>query len=216
MRIVLMTFLSLDGVYQGPGAPDEDRSGGFGRGGWLVPFVDPAFEERATEWTATATGFLFGHRTYKAFSSVWPTITDPADRNAAQLNTLPKYVVATTPVDTAWGPATVVDKDPVARIAAMKQQQHGELQIHGSGRLGRSLFAAGLVDELRLVTAPVVIGQGRKLFGEADRAIRLDLVAQDRTPAGLAMCRFSCGGDLVAGTYRRGETNVATPSATAD
>jgi dihydrofolate reductase len=209
-----MTFLSLDGVCQGPGAPDEDRSGGFKRGGWLVPFVDPAFEDRVTAWTAAATGFLFGHKTYDSFSSVWPTITDTADQNATRLNTLPKFVVATTPVDASWGPVTVIDTDAVGQIASMKREHDGELQIHGSGRLGRSLFGAGLVDELRLVTAPVVIGQGRKLFGEMDAAIRLELVAQDRTATGLVMSRFSCAGDMVAGTYKRGETNVPMPTAT--
>lgn len=203
-----MTFLSLDGVYQGPGSPDEDRSGGFERGGWLVPFVDPAFEAQAVEWTATATGFLFGRRTYEEFSGVWPTITDPDDQNAARLNTLPKFVVATKHVDTSWGPMTLIGADVVTRIASLKQDRDGELQIHGSGRLGQSLLAAGLVDELRLVSAPVVVGQGRKLFSSTDAAIKLDPISEHRTPSGLVMSRFACAGEMVAGTYIRGETNV--------
>lgn len=212
MRIVLMSFVSADGVYQGPGAPDEDRTGGFARGGWLVPFVDQAFEANVAEWMSAATCFLFGRRTYEAFSRVWPTITDPADHNAAKLNTLPKFVVATRGVDTSWGPATVIAEDVAHRIASLRQTGGGELQVHGSGRLVRSLLATGLVDELRLVMAPVIVGQGRKLFGDTDAPISLDLLWQDRTPSGLLMSRFACAGEMPVGTYVRGETNVATPS----
>jgi dihydrofolate reductase len=212
LKLVLMSFLSLDGVYQGPGAPGEDRSDGFERGGWLVPFVDPTFEDKAAEWTATATCFLFGRRTYEAFSSVWPTITDPADSNAARLNSLPKFVVTTRHIDTSWGPVTVIGKDLGARIASMKRSEGGELQIHGSGKLGQSLLAMGVVDELRLITAPVVVGQGRKLFGDTDTAIGLELLSQDRTAAGLTMSRFTCTGGASTGEYRRGETNLQTAS----
>ncbi len=209
MRIVVMTFLSLDGIYQGPGSPDEDRSDGFERGGWLVPFVDQAFEEQVNEWTATATGFLFGRRTYEAFAAVWPTITDAADQNATRLNSLPKVVVATgKSFDPSWGPVTVLGSDAATRTAALKRDGDGELQVHGSGRLARFLLTAGLVDELRLVTAPVVVGQGRKLFGETDAPLKLDVLAENRTPAGLVMSRFACTGAAAAGTYIRGETDV--------
>ena len=212
MRIVLMSFLSLDGVYQGPGAPGEDRSDGFERGGWLVPFVDSTFEAVATEWSASATGFLFGRRTYEAFSSVWPTITDPADSNAAQLNSLPKFVVTTNQIDTSWGPVTVIGNDVGSRLASMKRDEDGELQIHGSGRLGRSVLAMGVVDELRIVTAPVVVGQGRKLFGDNDSSIGFELLSQQQTASGLTMCRFVYTGEATTGEYRRGETNLQVAS----
>jgi dihydrofolate reductase len=210
LRLVLMSFLSLDGVYQGPGAPDEDQSGGFDRGGWLVPFADARFEEIADEWTATATGFLFGRRTYEAFSSVWPTITDPTDSNAARLNGLPKFVVTGTEIDTSWGPVTVIGDDVEARLRSMKLREGGELQIHGSGTLGRSLLAMGLVDELRIVTAPVVVGQGHKLFGDTGISIGFELLSQDQTPSGLTITRFAYTGDAATGEYKRGETNVAS------
>ena len=180
MRVVILNFLSLDGVYQGPGSPDEDRTGGFERGGWFVPFVDAALEETVEAWAATATGFLFGRRTYEEFSAVWPTITDPADRNAARLNTLPKYVAATAPIDSSWGPVTVLDHDVQAAVAEIKQNGSGELQVHGSGRLGQSLLAAHLVDELRIAIAPVVVGQGRKLFGDTQAPSGFNLLSQDR------------------------------------
>lgn len=213
MRIVILNFLTLDGVYQGPGSPDEDRSDGFERGGWFVPFVDAALEERVAEWSASATGFLFGRRTYEEFAAVWPTITDPADENAARLNTLPKFVVATSPVDAAWGPVTVIDKNAETELAALKQSGDGELQVHGSGRLGRSLLAAGLVDELRLVIAPVLVGQGRKLFVDTDAPAQLETLSEERTPSGLIMCRLAYTGAMAAGTYVRGETNIQAAAA---
>jgi dihydrofolate reductase len=207
MRIVISNFLSLDGVYQGPGSPDEDRTDGFTRGGWFVPFVDAALEERVSEWTASATGFLFGRRTYEEFAGVWPTITDPADRNARLLNTLPKIVAATSPLDASWGPVTVINANIAAEVAKLKQSGDGELQVHGSGRLGRSLLAAGLVDELRIAIAPVIVGQGRKLFVDMDETARFDLVSEERTPSGLIMCRLVRAGAMSVATYVRGETD---------
>lgn len=210
MRIVIMNFLSLDGVYQGPGSPDEDRSGGFERGGWFVPFVDATLESRVEEWTASASGFLLGRRTYEEFSAVWPTITDPADRNAARLNTLPKYVAAATPVDGGWGPVTVLDNGVEAAVRALKDGGGGELQVHGSGRLGRSLLAANLVDELRIAIAPVIVGQGRKLFGDTQSSSGFDLLSEERTPSGLIMCRFENSGEGATGAYVRGQSDRST------
>ncbi|HEY8575231.1 MAG TPA: dihydrofolate reductase family protein [Devosia sp.] len=207
MRIVILNFLSLDGVYQGPGSPDEDRSEGFNRGGWFVPFADAALEATVEQWAQSATGFLFGRRTYEEFSSVWPTITDVSDTNAARLNTLPKYVVATSPINTTWGPVTVLDKNVEDAVAALKQNEGGELQIHGSGHLGRSMIAANLVDELRIAIAPVIVGQGRRLFGETTASLGFDLVYQERTSTGLIMCRMERSGHAEVGTYVRGQTN---------
>jgi dihydrofolate reductase len=207
MRLILMPFHTLDGVYQRPGAPDEDRSDGSGRCDWLVPFVDAAFENRMTEWTAGATAFLFGHRTYDAFAAVWPTIADPADRIAAQLNARPKFVAATTPVEKAWGPVAVIGGDMAAEADALKAGGEGEAQVHGSGMLGRTLLTARLVDELRLVTVSVVLGQGRRLFGEGAGPLGFDLMSSEATPAGLVLSRFRYAGDAGAGAYMRGETD---------
>ena len=152
MRTVVMQFMTLDGVTQGPGAPDEDTSGGFARGGWLVPHFDEAFEARVTEWTLRADAFLFGRRTYQAFAQAWPRVTDPDDAIATALNGLPKHVVSTTLRDTPWGPAQVIRGGEVeARVAALREAPGREVQVHGSTTLARSLLAAGLVDELRLV-----------------------------------------------------------------
>jgi dihydrofolate reductase len=213
VRLVLLSFLSLDGVHQGPGSPDEDRSDGFDRGGWFVPFADAALETIVEGWAASATGFLFGRRTYEQFSAVWPTITDPADSNAVRLNTLPKYVAATSPVDPSWGPVTVLRGAAETAVAAMKEREKGELQVHGSGRLAQSLLAANLVDELRIAIAPVIVGHGRKLFGSTKAPAGFTLIAETRTPSGLVMCRLGRAGAGRTGTYVRGETNRAPADA---
>lgn len=203
MKLVSQQFVSLDGVYQGPGSPDEDRTDGFDRGGWLVPFVDPAFESAVEAWMETADAFLFGRRTYEAFSQFWPTVTNPADRNAAKLNGLPKYVAARSAVEVSWRPATILSGDVVAGVAKLKQQPGREIQIHGSGSLAASMFRAGLIDELRLAVAPVVVGAGHRLFGETDSARGLELIDESRTPKGLLLQTLRYTGPLTVGTYDR-------------
>lgn len=204
MKLVSQQFISLDGVYQGPGSPDEDRSGGFDRGGWLVPFVDPSFEQAVEAWTANADAFLFGRRTYQDFGAFWPTVTNPADHNAARLNSLPKYVATRSGnVEPFWTPGTVLTGDVEAEVAKLKQQPGREIQIHGSGSLTASMFRAGLLDEVRLVVAPVVVGAGRKLFTDTDLPQGLEFVAESRTPRGLQLLTLRHTGPLTPGTYDR-------------
>lgn len=202
MRLILMQFLTLDGVSQGPGAPDEDTTGGFTGGGWLVPHLDDAFQRLVTGWTLQADGFLLGRRTYEAFARDWPLATDPGDEVATQLNGRPKYVAASRPVATDWGPVTVLTGDVAARVAALKQQPGRELQIHGSTTLGRAMLATGLVDELRLVVAPVVAGTGRRLLPDGGTPIGLRLRHHDVTPGGLAVHVYEPTGALTTGAYR--------------
>jgi dihydrofolate reductase len=186
MKLILMQFLSLDGVSQGPGAADEDTSGGFSRGGWLGPYTDERFLAKVTAWTEGAEAFLFGRRTYEAFASYWPSVTDPDDPIASRLNGLPKHVASRTLDQPSWGPASLLAGDVIAEVADLKQSGDGELQIHGSAELGGSLLAAGLIDELRLAIAPVLVGEGRRLF-TTDAAIPLTLISTDITPNGITL-----------------------------
>ncbi|MHB1138204.1 MAG: dihydrofolate reductase family protein [Microthrixaceae bacterium] len=203
MRIVFMTFLSLDGVTQGPGSPDEDTSGGFDRGGWFVPYLDESFIGVVQGWTASADAYLFGRRTYTAFAEAWPNMPDPDDPVAVSLNRSPKYVASNTlaDADALWGPATVLRGDVAAAVTELKERPGRELQIHGSTTLGRSLLDAGLVDELRLVIAPVVVGSGRRLFETTDHAIGLQLVDVAATPGGLSLHTLTVEGPAPGGTY---------------
>ena len=206
MRVVVMQFMTLDGVTQAPGAADEDTSDGFARGGWLVPHIDEAFEARMTEWTLRADAFLFGRRTYQAFAEAWPAVTDPGDAIAAALNGLPKHVVSSTLRDTPWGPAEVIRGEALAdRVGALRDTPGREVQVHGSTTLARSLLAAGLVDELRLVIAPVVVGAGRRLFPPDGAAAGLESLRAETTPGGLAIHEYAVAGPPGTGSYSRAD-----------
>lgn len=203
MRLVLMEFLSLDGVSQGPGAPDEDTSDGFTRGGWFVPHMDDELLARVTAWTVEADAFLFGRRTYENFARDWPAMDDPDDPVARQLNGRPKYVASQTltPAQATWAPSTVLAGDLATEVAALKDQPGRELQVHGSARLGQSLLAAGLVDELRLVVAPVVVGEGRRLLPPGGAPVGLRLTSHDATPGGMAVLVYEVAGPPEFSTY---------------
>jgi dihydrofolate reductase len=200
MKLILMQFLTVDGVSQGPGAPDEDTSDGFTRGGWLVPHIDDEFQQIVTTWTLQADAFLFGRRTYENFARDWPKAPD-SDPVGAALNGLPKYVASGSLREAGWAPSTILSGDVAARVAELKQQPGRELQIHGSARLGQSMLAAGLVDELRLVIAPVVVGAGRRLFTGGAAAAGLRLTRNDTTPGGLAIQVFETAGAPAFGSY---------------
>ena len=201
MKLVLTEFVSLDGVSQGPGSPTEDTSDGFTRGGWLVPYLDEQFVRRTSHWLDLADGILFGRRTYEAFARDWPQITDPNDRYTARMNSLPKYVVTNTLTEANWHPTTVLRGDAVQAVGELKTRPGRELQIHGSARLGNALLAAGLVDTLRLVVAPTVVGSGRRLIEHPGEAVGLRLVEQDVTPSGLVVLEYEPVGAAPVAEY---------------
>ena len=187
MRLTLTQFVTLDGVYQGPGAPDEDTSDGFARGGWMVRHMDTTFVEQAATWLAQADALLLGRRTYEAFAQAWPQITDPDDPFTALMNGLPKYVATHTLTSATWEPATILRGDVVSEVARLKETPGRELQLHGSARLSQSLLAAGLIDEVRLVITPTVLGQGRRHFATEGPAVGMRITRQTTTPRGLAI-----------------------------
>ncbi|NRQ37005.1 deaminase [Nonomuraea sp. NN258] len=201
MKVTLTEFVTLDGVSQGPGSPDEDTSDGFTRGGWLVPHMDATFVRRASDWLDLADGLLFGRRTYEAFARDWPKITDPADPFAERMNALPKYVVTSTLTAGTWNPTTVLNGDPVREVGELKARPGRELQIHGSARLGDSLLAAGLVDTLRLVVAPTVLRTGRRLLAGGGTPSGLALRHHEATPNGLLLLEYEVTGQARQGEY---------------
>lgn len=207
MRLVFMTFSSLDGITQGPGSPDEDTTDGFTRGGWFVPYLDEAFIEIVQRWCSAADAYLFGRRTYCAFAEAWPNMPDLDDPVAKSLNERPKYVASTTVSDTdaTWGPVTVLRQDVAAAVAELKAQPGRELQVHGSTTLGRALLEGGLVDELRLVIAPVIVGAGRRLFEQSDHATGLRLLDTATTPGGLAIHTYDIVGPARFDIYNPAE-----------
>jgi dihydrofolate reductase len=160
------TFVSLDGVMQGPGAPDEDRSDGFDRGGWLVPHASAHTNDVVESWFHEADAFLFGRTSYGMLGGYWSKVTEPDDLIATKLNTQPKYVVSSTLTDDEadWSPTTVLRGDLVDEVRRLKEPPGKELQVHGSWKLVQTLHQAGLVDLYRLLQCPVVVGTGKRLF----------------------------------------------------
>lgn len=164
MRLVVHEFLTLDGVIQGPGGPDEDETGGFTRGGWGVPYFDDEVGSIVDSWFARTAEILFGRTTYRMMADYWPLVTDPDDRVAAVLNRVPKHVVSSSADGLDWDGALLLEGDVVEAVTALKARPGGELQVHGSALLAGALVAAGLVDELRLLTFPITVGDGKRLF----------------------------------------------------
>ena len=201
MRIAITEFVTLDGVSQGPGSSTEDTTGGFTRGGWLVPYLDEQFVRLASDWLDLAGGLLLGRRTYEAFARDWPRITDPSDPFTERMNALPKYVVTNTLTQGGWNPTTVLRGDPVQTVGALKSQPGRELQIHGSARLGASLLAAGLVDTLRLVVAPAIVGTGRRMLAQPSDSVGLRLVRSGATSTGLLLLEYETTGAAPVADY---------------
>lgn len=185
MRLTVNLFITHDGVYQSPGAREEDPSGGFDLGGWLPPYVDADFNRIVGSWFEHTEAMLLGRTTYDVMAAHWPNVTDPDDEGAALLNTLPKYLVSSSTAGADWAGTTVLSDDPIARIRELKEQPGRELQVHGSGALARSLHDAGLVDEFRLLVFPVVVGRGKRLFGEGAAATGFELVHSEATSTGV-------------------------------
>jgi dihydrofolate reductase len=188
MKLTTTTMVTVDGVLQGLGAPDEDHSGGFERGGWQAPVWDNEAGTFLNQVYERADAFLFGRRTYEIFAGSWGTWDDPGDSPIwTALNTTPKYVASTTLTEPQWADTTVLSGDVAAAIGELKAKQEGELQVHGSGALIRWLFDNQLVDEMNLFVCPVILGQGTRLFPDAGPDIALDLVESRSTPKGVTI-----------------------------
>jgi len=187
MQLTVTTFLSVDGVYQGPGGPDEDRSGGFDRGGWLVPHFDEATGEFMDSIFQRVDAFLLGRRTYDIFAAWWPNATDPEDTVANRLNTLPKYVASTTLKDPEWANTSVLEGDLVSALRKLKDRDGRELQVHGSGALVRFLLENDLVERLNLLVFPVIVGAERRLFPDSGIATGLALDESRTTGSGVTI-----------------------------
>jgi dihydrofolate reductase len=188
MKLTVNINVSVDGVMQGLGAPDEDRSGGFERGGWQAPLFDNEAGTFLNQVYERADAFLFGRRTYEIFAGSWGAWADPGDNPIwTALNSRPKYVASTTLTDPQWADTTVLSGDVAAAVGELKAKLGGELQVHGSGALIRSLLDHDLVDEMILFICPVVVGQGTRLFPDTGPDIALELVDSRATPSGVTI-----------------------------
>jgi dihydrofolate reductase len=204
-KLVSTIFVTLDGVYQAPGGPQEDTRGGFEHGGWSFPYGDDDFGRFINEVFGNVGAFLLGRRTYDIFASFWPKVTDPADPVAGKLNALPKYVASSTLTDPEWTGTTVVGGDLAKEVTALKERTDGELQVHGSGALAQSLLALDLVDTLHLLTFPVVLGSGRRFFAEGAVPTKFRHAGGSVTAAGVSIQSYDLAGRPDYGSYAEPE-----------
>jgi dihydrofolate reductase len=198
MKLTTNTNVSVDGVMQGLGGSDEDRRGGFERGGWAMPYFDEETAALIGQVYQRADAFLFGRRTYEVFAGSWGTGSWGANQGdnpiSVALNSRPKYVASTTLTDPQWADTTVLSGDVAAAVGELKAKPGGELQVVGSLSLVRLLLDNDLVDEITLLTYPVVVGQGRRLFPDAGQDTALELVESRATTSGVTMQVYRTAG----------------------
>jgi dihydrofolate reductase len=189
VQLSVNTFVSLDSVMQGPGGVDEDPSGRFDRGGWLVPYADADMGRVVEqEWFAHADAILLGRNTYQVMYPYWSSVTDPENTVGVALNTLPKYVVSSTMAkeDAPWDNSSIISDRVVERIRELKDEPGRELQVHGSWQLIRALHEADLIDTYRLLVFPVVVGAGKRLFDDASTPASFEVTSADHTGVGVS------------------------------
>jgi dihydrofolate reductase len=211
-KLVVTTFVSLDGVMQAPGGPEEDPSGGFPYGGWLVPHFDEATGAQMVKWFSTAEDFLLGRGTYDIFAAYWPQASTENDPIAVALQTKTKHVASRTRTSLDWDTAQLLDGEVPDAVRKLKEQDGGELQVHGSAGLIQTLLAEDLVDELRLIVFPVTVGEGKRLFGEGTMPRTWRLTSSSATPSGALMASYERAGELTTGDVTL-EDPITLPSA---
>lgn len=190
-ELAVVNFVSVDGVMQSVLSPEEDRDGGFDRGGWVLPYVDAMVEKFMSDSTAGAGALLLGRRTYEIFASTWP-YADRSDPAVAAMNAMPKYVASRTLTNLEWENSTVLGDDLPAEVSELKDRTDGELVLLGSGVLLRTLVERDLIDEYRLLLFPLILGGGKKLFAEGTPPRNLTLTASTASTTG-----------VLINTYRR-------------
>lgn len=195
MKLTVTTFVTVDGVMQAPGGAEEDTSGGFDQGGWVAPHFDAQVNEFMTDVFTRPEAFLLGRKTYEIFAGHWPEHADPDDPISNGLNTLPKYVASTTLTSVDWENSQLLEGDVVQAITELKSREGGELQVHGSANLIQTLNRHGLVDEFNVLTFPVIVGGGKRLFEDGSQPAGLESVSHTKTPSGVSIDVWRTAGE---------------------
>jgi dihydrofolate reductase len=199
-KLTAASFISLDGVMQAPGGPEEDTSGGFKHGGWLVPHADEGMGAAIMDIFPRASAFLLGRGTYDIFAASWPKVTDPNDPVAVKLNGLPKHVASRTQTSFGWNNSTHI-ADVTRDVPVLKLQYEGELQVHGSPGLLQTLIEHDLIDEYHLFIFPVVVGSGKRLFGSGAMPGTMRLRKSTATENGTIIATYERAGPLKTGEF---------------
>ncbi|HMN29492.1 MAG TPA: dihydrofolate reductase family protein [Caldilineaceae bacterium] len=202
-KYIVAEFISLDGVLQAPGGPEEDPSGEFRLGGWQVPYADEAIGQAVQDLFSQPFELLLGRRTYDIFAAYWPQVrADSASHAIADLfNRVPKHVATHRPDSLDWQNSHALKGDLADAIRTLKQQGGANLLTHGSGDMVRQLLAVGLVDELRLLIYPVLLGRGKRLFGDNAQVSAFTLAYSTSTPSGVLITRYVRSGEVRTGTF---------------
>jgi dihydrofolate reductase len=200
-KLVAGTFVTLDGVMQGPGGPEEDRDGGFEHGGWSVKYWDEMMGKVVVEQTLQADALLLGRRTYEIFASYWPRVTDPNDPVATKLNGMPKYVASRTLGKVDWANSTLLQGDAATAVARLKKGTGGEIHVTGSSNLIQTLLKHDLIDEFRLWVFPVMVGTGKRLFGNGTIPGAFRLADAKTSTTGVAIHRYERAGKIEHGSF---------------
>ncbi|MFL5798735.1 MAG: dihydrofolate reductase family protein [Actinomycetota bacterium] len=198
-KLIVSTFMTLDGVMQAPGGPEEDDSSGFAFGGWSVNYWDEQMGQIMGEAMSSPFDLLLGRTTYDIFAGFWPHATD--NPGAKPLNDATKYVVSRSRPTLEWGPSVLIEGDAAEGIAAVKKEDGPELQVHGSGNLIQTLLRHNLVDEFRLLVFPCVIGSGKRLFSDGTIPAGLKLVESKVSTTGVVIGTYEPAGEIVTGSF---------------
>ena len=198
-KLVVNTFLTLDGVMQAPGAPDEDLDGGFRYGGWSVSYWDEVMGQLMGEAMSAPFDLVLGRRTYDIFAAYWPHATD--EDGAKPLNDATKYVASRGRPSLGWSRSVLIDGDVAEGIAALKNSDGPELQVHGSGNLIQTLLRHNLVDAYRLWVFPLILGPGKRLFAEGTIPSGLTLVDSQVSTTGVVIGTYEPAGEVVTGSF---------------
>jgi dihydrofolate reductase len=198
-KLISSTFLSLDGILQAPGGPEEDASGGFSLGGWTVPYFDESVGAFMDDLMGHPFDLVLGRKTYDIFAAYWPTASE--QEGAKPLNDAVKHVASRGRPELTWARSELLEGDVVEAVTALKQQDGPELQVHGSGDLLQTLLAAGVVDELRVLVFPVVLGSGKRLFEGGAAPTAYEVVTSRTSATGAVMTAYRAAGRPQTGTF---------------
>ena len=199
-KLVVTTFITLDGVMQAPGGPDEDRDGGFEYGGWSVGYWDDTMGPLVFNWMQEQDALLLGRRTYEIFAAHWPRVPD-TDPMAAQLNRMRKFVASRTLTSVSWRNSQLIRGDLVDAVTEIKREPGAAIGVQGSCRLVQSLLRAGLIDEFRLFVFPVLLGTGKRLFGDGVSPQGLELVERTASATGVTIVRYRPAREIRSGSF---------------
>ena len=198
-KLIVLSFISLDGVMQAPGGPTEDTSGGFEHGGWTVPYFDEVAGEEMTKQMMPPFDLLLGRKTYDIFASYWPH--QEGDQTGTIFNQATKYVASNNKVDLEWENSVLLQGDVAAKVKELKASDGPDLQVHGSGQLIQTLLKNDLVDELWLKIFPITLGSGKRLFADGTMPAAFELIESKVTPKGVIIASYERAGEVQTGSF---------------